>query len=99
MMLESSDSSLYQELEQHTVFGDRRYFIYVDQGYSPRELLITPFSQHQIAQDPQRRNFNNIMITLRVAVEWGFGKIAQEFAFLDLKKKQKLLLQEVQCNM
>lgn len=89
------DSGLYQELEQHTAFGDRRYFIYGDQGYSLRELLITPFSQHQIAQDPQRQHFNNIMSTLRVAVEWGFGKIVQEFAFLDLKKNQRLLLQEV----
>lgn len=89
------ESRLYEELEQFTVFGDRRYLIYGDQGYSLRELLITPFSQHQIAGHPERQHFNNVMSSLRVSVEWGFGKILQEFSFLDLKKNQKLLLQEL----
>lgn len=35
------------------------------------------------------------MSSMRQAVEWGFGKIIGEFAFLDLKKNQKLLLQEI----
>lgn len=35
------------------------------------------------------------MSALRVSVEWGFHKIIQKFAFLDLKKNQKLLLQKV----
>nr|CAH7747687.1 unnamed protein product [Callosobruchus chinensis]CAH7747689.1 unnamed protein product [Callosobruchus chinensis] len=34
------------------------------------------------------------MKPLRQAVEWGFGKVVNEFAFLDLKKNQKLLLQD-----
>lgn len=37
------------------------------------------------------------MKPLRQAVEWGFGKIVNEFAFLDFKKIKKLLLQDVGC--
>ncbi len=33
------------------------------------------------------------MSSLRISVEYGFGKILQYFAFLDFKKNQKLLLQ------
>nr|CAH7747685.1 unnamed protein product [Callosobruchus chinensis]CAH7747688.1 unnamed protein product [Callosobruchus chinensis] len=35
------------------------------------------------------------MKPLRQAVEWGFEKVVNEFAFLDFKKNQKLLLQDV----
>ena len=35
------------------------------------------------------------MSKVRVSVEWGFGKIAQYFAYLDLKKNLKVLLQPV----
>lgn len=35
------------------------------------------------------------MSALRQSVEWGFGKVINEFAFLDFKKNQKLLLQDV----
>ena len=36
------------------------------------------------------------MRSLRVTVEWGFGKVIQIFAFLDyFKKNQKLLWQQV----
>jgi hypothetical protein len=36
------------------------------------------------------------MKVLRIAVEWGFQKVASQFAFVDFKKNQKLLLQEVE---
>lgn len=36
------------------------------------------------------------MKTLRVAVDWGFSKIVTLFAFIDFKKNQKLLLQELE---
>ena len=38
------------------------------------------------------KNFNTQMSKVRVCVEWGFGKICQNFAFLDFKKNQKVLL-------
>lgn len=95
------DSGLYEELEEHTVFPNRQFTVYGDQGYSLRELLITPYSQLQIAGNPERQQFNNVMSSLRVAVEWGFGKVLQEFAFLDLKKKNRKCYYKkwVQCTM
>lgn len=40
--------------------------------------------------------FNNNMKVLRIAVEWGFAKVIQQFAFIDFKKNQKLLLQDLE---
>lgn len=89
------ESGLYEELQQFTTFGNRNYVIYGDKGYSLRELLLRPYTEQQIVGNPERQQFNIAMSSLRVAVEWGFQKIIQEFAFLDLKKNQKLLLQEI----
>lgn len=61
--------------------------IYRDQGYGLRELLIRPYSIHEIVVNAERQNFN-IMSALRVTVEWGFNKTIKEYAFLDLKKKK-----------
>ncbi|KAJ8914011.1 hypothetical protein NQ315_012034 [Exocentrus adspersus] len=35
------------------------------------------------------------MRAMRISVEWGFGKVIQLFAFLDFRKNQKLLLQNL----
>lgn len=41
-------------------------------------------------------SFNKAMNSVHQAVEWGFGKVILEFAFLDFKKKyQKTFLQNV----
>lgn len=57
------------------------------------ELILKPFSTRNIT--PIEANFNRRMSTVRQAVEWSFGKIIAEFAFLDFKKNQKLLWQDV----
>lgn len=89
------DSGLYEELEAN-VHGNQRFLIYGDQGYGLRELLLRPYTQHEIGIDPARQLFNNAMRSLRISVEWGFNKIIQIFAFLDFKKNQKLLVQDLQ---
>ena len=43
---------------------------------------------HQLA-------YNHAMSSMRVAVEWGFGKVIKYNAFLDFKKNPKILLQEI----
>ena len=43
--------------------------------------------------DPAEMEFNKDMSSIRVSVEWTFGKITQLFAFPDIKKK--LPLQQV----
>ena len=37
--------------------------------------------------------FNQSMSSVRECVEWGFGKVPANFAFVDYKKNQKVLLQ------
>ena len=43
----------------------------------------------------EQQEFNGRMSDVRVCVEWGFGKIIQQFAYLDFKKNLKILLQPV----
>lgn len=92
------ESGLYEELQQHTVFPEphpEHFVVYGDQAYGLRELLIRPYTEQELLGHPERQHFNTSMGILRIAVEWGFNKIIQEFAFLDFKKNQKILLQEV----
>ncbi|XP_050515978.1 uncharacterized protein LOC126890879 [Diabrotica virgifera virgifera] len=87
-------SGLYTQLERKCTFPDCIYVIYGDQAYGIRELLLCPYPGRGITE--QQQNFNLSMSVTRQAVEWGFQKIISQFAFLDFKKNQKLLLQEVE---
>lgn len=90
------ESNLYQELEEKVVFNDTRYVLYGDQAYGVRELLLSPYPGRPQDLPVYQQEFNNSMKILRVAVEWGFQKIVSEFAFVDLKKNQKLLVQDLE---
>ena len=43
----------------------------------------------------EERQFNSARSKVRVSVEWGFGKIMQNFAFVDFNKNLKILHQPV----
>ena len=43
--------------------------------------------EHKITANDQA--FNKEMSKVRIAVEWGFGKITQYFEYLDVKKPKK----------
>lgn len=88
-------SNLYEQLEVNTRFEDGHYVIYGDQAYGIRELLLCPYPGRVLNEAQQI--FNLSMSRFRQAVEWGFQKIISEFAFLDFKKNQKLLLQDIEC--
>lgn len=89
------ESQLYNQLEESVRFPNgENFIIYGDQAYGIRELLLTPFP-NRAGLTPEQQEFNARMSEIRIAVEWGFGKVIAEFAFLDFKKNQKLLLQEV----
>ena len=80
------DSQLYNQLEESARFPNGESFvIYGDQAYGIRELLITPF-RNRAGLTSEQQEFNTRMSQVRIAVEWGFGKIIGEFAFLDFKK-------------
>lgn len=89
------ESNLYEELEQVASFNDNeKYCLYGDCAYPIRELLLCPFPAGR-GLTPEQQLFNASMSRVRQAVEWGFGKIAAEFAFVDFKKNQKILLQNI----
>ncbi|KAL1483721.1 hypothetical protein MTO96_032995 [Rhipicephalus appendiculatus] len=85
------ESGLYRKLQCLT----RRclYCIYGDPAYPLRPLLIRPYGGATLTDTEEQQLFNEGMSTVRQAVEWGFGKVIAEFAFLDFEKKQKILLQ------
>lgn len=70
-----------------------RLAIYGDPAYPMRLQLFCPFGGAYLTQ--QQQLFNKRMSSVRESVEWGFGKIIQQFAFLDYKKNLKVLLQPI----
>lgn len=89
------ESNLYEELETIPRNDqNERYILYGDAAYGIRELLLGPYTGANL--QPYQRNFNNSMKPLRIAVEWGFQKVVAQFAFIDFRKNQKLLLQDVE---
>ena len=56
--------------------------IYGVPAYPLRECLICPFKN----PNAEEEEFNKAMSSVREVVEWGFGKLIQQFAFLDYRK-------------
>lgn len=86
-----AQSGLLQDLETFMP----HYSIYGDAGYPLRPQLCTRFKERAGGISPEQQQFNTAMDSARVCVEWSFGKIVQEFAFLDFKKNLKLYLQPI----
>lgn len=85
------ESQLYSHLEK--LVGEGVFVLYGDPAYPLRPLLMKPYCGARISAT--QAEFNKSMSAVRQAVEWGFGKVVNEFAFVDLKKNQKLLLQDL----
>ena len=87
-------SGVLNQLEANMILrnGDI-YSLYGDQAYSLSPFIITPFKG--AALTPDQALFNKRMSELRVSVEWAFGKLISQFAFMDYRKNQKLYLQPV----
>lgn len=80
--------------EMTTFFAKRdgsNFAVYGDPGYSNQKYIKVGYKNHKKLNDKQKE-FNKIMSSLRVSVEYGFGMIVSQFAFLDFTKTQKLLL-------
>ncbi|KAF2905764.1 hypothetical protein ILUMI_00413 [Ignelater luminosus] len=74
-------------------YDEQYVLLYGDPAYPLTDLLLCPYAGRNLTE--QQQNFNRSMSTVRKSVEWGFGKVISEFAFLDYKKNQKLLLQDI----
>ncbi|KAH8024254.1 hypothetical protein HPB51_022373 [Rhipicephalus microplus] len=88
----SQETALYRNLE--TVTQGRTYVIYGDPTYPLRPLLYKPFGGASLR--PHEVNFNKRMSSVRQPVEWGFGRVVADFAFVDFYKGQKMTRQRTQ---
>lgn len=88
-----SESGLLEKLRPLTHANGDPCVVYGDPAYGVSLNIISPFRGSNLTA--AERDFNKAMSSVRVSVEWTFGKIAQLFAFLDFKKNLKLLLQPV----
>jgi len=83
-------SRLVEEMEHNFVDEDgTRHILYGDVGYSNQKFIKVGFKKYGELTGLQKI-FNLEMSALRVSVEYGFGRISQQFTFLDLKKKSEV---------
>lgn len=66
---------------------------YGDPAYPLCTWLVRPVKKPVLS--PRETAFNKAMSRVRVTVEWGFGDINTNWAFLDFKKNMKLFLSPV----
>lgn len=83
------ESGLLEKLSQGRFAN---YCIYGDPAYPIRPQLLAPYRGNA---DERQIAFNKEMSRVRQSVEWGFGKISTNCAFIDFKKNLKVLLQPV----
>ncbi|ETM40290.1 hypothetical protein L914_13729 [Phytophthora nicotianae] len=86
-------SGLLDMAEAYLSYGEKHFVIYGDPAYAQNNHIVAPFKGVVLSDD--EKEFNKRMSSVRVIVEWGFGKIARYWAFVDFHKNQKLLLQRV----
>ncbi|KAG0425313.1 hypothetical protein HPB47_027504 [Ixodes persulcatus] len=85
------ESQLYDKLEQ--LVQGSEFAVYGDPSYPLRPLLMTAYEGSELTK-PQE-GFNAGMNAVRQVVELGLGKAVAQFAFLDFRQNQRMLLQAV----
>lgn len=90
----SSIQEQFEERRLELVGEDGLQFsLYGDPAYPVRDYLLAPYRGNNLT--PPQQEFNRRMSAVREAVEWQFGKLLSEFAFLDFRKNLRVLLQPV----
>ncbi|KAL3247067.1 hypothetical protein MRX96_057262 [Rhipicephalus microplus] len=85
------DTRVYENIVK--VARGNKYVIYGDPAYPLKPLLLKPYGGARL--QPYQAHFNKCMSTVRQAVEWGFGKVAADFAFVDFHRNLKVTRQRV----
>jgi hypothetical protein len=57
-----------------------------DCAFGRTDVMVAPFKGTQLS--PTQKLFNEIFKRLRIGVEWGFGWVVRDFAYIDFKKTQ-----------
>jgi hypothetical protein len=86
-------SGLLPLLEQHAFYNGVPLSLYGDPAYPLGVHLQGPFKDRH--PTPEMGLFNKAMNSVRVSVEWMFGSICNYFAFIDMKKQQKINLSAI----
>lgn len=76
-------SGLAEKLQRLQTPMGEPYVIYDDPASGLTRNILAPFRGVRLRNDEQL--FNTQMSKVRIFVEWGFGKICQNFAYLDFK--------------
>ena len=87
-----AESGILGILGQMSDENGQPFYLYGDAGYPLRPQILSPFRGSNITD--QEKNFNKEMSKVCECVEWGFGEIVTQFAFLDFKKNLSCI-----CNL
>ena len=86
-------SGLLPKLQHVTRPNGEPYVLYGDTAYGLTRHILAPFKGANLTAN--EKQFNSSMSKVRICVEWGFGKVTQNFAYLDFKRNMKVLLQPI----
>lgn len=86
-------SGLADKLQRLQTPTGEPYVIYGDPAYGLTRNILAPFRGVRLTNDEQL--LNTQISKVRKCVEWRFGKICQNFAYLDFKTNLRVLLQPV----
>ncbi len=64
------------------------FIILGDSAYPNNDIMVGIYKGCQLPAAAER--FNSIMCPIRTCMEWGYGKIVQQWAFVDFKKQMKI---------
>jgi nuclease HARBI1 len=86
------DSNTAEMLYPYTRHDDHSHYLLGDKAYQTAEQVIVPYStprsQHESA-------YNALHSSVRIAVEWGFGKVVRYFAYINYKTSLRVHLQPI----
>lgn len=81
-------SKILPRLERTLAFPDETFYLYGDPAYVLHPTMQVGFKGASLSQN--RMDFNVAMSAVRVTVEWGFANVVNLWAFLDMKRSQKI---------
>ncbi|GFO47414.1 hypothetical protein PoB_007391900, partial [Plakobranchus ocellatus] len=88
------ESGIMTTLEETMIYMNRPdgtpLCLYGDPAYPLRPHAMKPFMGARLTREQEA--FNKDISSVRISVEWGFGKMSNLFAFVDFKKKKNLKL-------
>lgn len=80
------DSNIKETMEK-APFAE--YVLYGDPGYNPTNWMVAPYKGAQVT--PAQAAFNAAMSSVRVTVEWSFGRVTSLWRLLDFAPALRVL--------